>query len=416
MEKINGSNSHASSTPACDGKRVYVYFGSFGLLAYDLDGGALWRKALPLPEIEHGSASSPILAGDLVVINCDQKEDPYLLALDRATGEQVWRSKRPVTGTPHNYSTPVLWKHGQEAELVILGRRRLMAYDLEDGRERWWVQGFPGETASTPVYTGELIFAMATAPFTGDPVNPVESPSFKELLEDYDANGDGRLVQAEIPEDLALLYRIGPAHTAVKNAFPMLDGNKDGHLSEEEWKQVTAEIAKMPVKETDVFLAVRGGGQGDVTESHVQWRTSEGIGQVASPLVYRGRVYLVKEGGNVTCFHVGTGERIYSEKLGQRAYYFASPVAADGKIYFCSYLGTVFVVEAGDKFKTISQTKLGERIKATPALVGGDVYLRTAKYLMAFGDSSETTVNLSTDDAQVTDAGVERLKQNPPRL
>jgi len=146
-------------------------------------------------------------------------------------------------------------------------------------------------------------------------------------------------------------------------------------------------VAKWPTKQKDTFLAVRGGGEGDVTESHVQWRTNEGVGQVASPLVYQGRVYLVKEGGIVTCFNARTGERIYSERLGQRVHYLASPVAADGKIYFCSYLGTVFVVQAGDEFKIIAQSKTGERTKATPALVGGNIYLRTAKHLMAFGGS-----------------------------
>ena len=80
-------------------------------------------------------------------------------------------------------------------------------------------------------------------------------------------------------------------------------------------------------------------------------------------------------------------ERIYSAKLGQRVHYLASPVAADGKIYFCSYLGTVFVVKAGDEFKILAQSKMGERIKATPALVDGNIYLRTATQMMAFGGS-----------------------------
>jgi len=85
MEKISSTNSHASPTPVCDGKRVYVYFGSFGLLAYDFDGNELWKKPLPVPEMGHGSASSPISADGLVVINCDQKEEPYLLAVDKST-------------------------------------------------------------------------------------------------------------------------------------------------------------------------------------------------------------------------------------------------------------------------------------------------------------------------------------------
>jgi outer membrane protein assembly factor BamB len=143
----------------------------------------------------------------------------------------------------------------------------------------------------------------------------------------------------------------------------------------------------MRPRNTDALVAIRSGGEWDVTESHVQWKVNEGVGQVASPLVYRGRVYLVKHGGNITCFNAETGDRVYSEKLGPRVRYFASPVAADGKIYFCSYLGAVVVVQAGETFKVLSRSKLGERINATPALVDGKVYLRTAKHVMAFGGS-----------------------------
>ncbi len=87
----------------------------------------------------------------------------------------------------------------------------------------------------------------------------------------------------------------------------------------------------------------------------------------------------------MTCFNATTGERVYSEKLGHRVYYFASPVAADGKIYICSNMGKVFIIPAGDAYKVLAQNKIGERINATPALVDGKVYLRTAKHMMAFG-------------------------------
>jgi outer membrane protein assembly factor BamB len=386
MEKITGTNSHASPTPVCDGKRVYVYFGSFGLIAYDVDGNELWKKPLAVPKMQHGSASSPILADGLVVINCDQKKDPYLLAVDQSTGKQVWKSKRPVTKKMWSWSTPVLWKHGDETDLVVLGREQLIAYDLKDGQKRWWVENLAPETASTPVYTDETLYLTATVPFTGDPVNPIELPDFNELLERYDSNGDDRLVQAEISEDLALIYRLGPAF-GVKRRFSQFDTDQDGAISEEEWKRAASGIARMRPRNTDALVAIRSGGEGDVTESHVQWKVNEGVGQVASPLVYRGRVYLVKHGGNITCFNVETGDRKYSEKLGPRVRYFASPVAADGKIYFCSYLGAVVVVQAGDQFKILSQNRIGERINATPALVDGNIYLRTEKHVMAFGGS-----------------------------
>ena len=389
MEKVNPSNSHASATPVSDGKRVYVYFGSFGFLAYDFEGKELWKKPLPVPEMQHGSASSPILADGLVVINCDQKKDPYLLAVDQSTGEQVWKIKRPVTKRTQSWSTPILWKHGDETELVVLGRERLIAYEPNDGRERWWVENLPLETASTPVYAGETLYITATVFFHGDPVNPPQIPEPNELFQEYDVNGDNRLDEGEVPDDLATLPRLGAwGKGGVKKYFKSFDFNGDGGLSKEEWQQIRNNMLRWVSSFTtsDMCLAIRSGGNGDVTETHVQWMNIEGISQVTSPLYYRGHIYLVKFGGVVSCFDAKSGEKLFREKIGARGYYYASPVAADGKIYFCSYLGAVVVVQAGDQFKILAQNKIGERINATPALVDGKVYLRTAKHVMAFGE------------------------------
>jgi len=130
------------------------------------------------------------LADGLVVINCDQKKNPYLLAVDQSTGEQVWKIKRPDSKGIWSWSTPVLWKHGDKTELVVLGRERLIAYDLKDGRERWWVKNLPVETASTPVYAGETLYMTATVPFHGDPVNLPQIPDPNEFFQEYDVNGD----------------------------------------------------------------------------------------------------------------------------------------------------------------------------------------------------------------------------------
>jgi outer membrane protein assembly factor BamB len=384
MQKITNMNSHASATPACDGERVYVHFGSFGLLAYDLDGAELWKKPLPIPQSQHGSGTSPILADHMVVVHCDQDTDAYLLAADRKTGETVWRHDHPEKRMP-GYSTPALWKHGQEQELIVLSSHQITSYNPTDGRQRWQLRGLALRTTPSPVYAGETLFAMATATMTGDPVNPIELPDYSELLESYDGDGDKRVTEPEIPDDFALIYRTGPMHTSLKQRFSWVDSDQDGALSEAEWTKVTTMIAQIKPKQLDTFVAVRSGAQGDANDSHIKWSTSEGVGQVATPLVYRQRVYLVKEGGILTCFHAETGERLYSTKLGPRVYFIASPVAADGKIYICSQPGMVFVVKASDEFEVLARSKMGERIKATPALLDGNVYLRTEKHMMAFG-------------------------------
>jgi len=393
LEKINGSNSHASSTPVCNEKGVFVHFGSFGLLAYDMNGNELWRKPLPLSNVAHGSGSSPIIANDMVIIQRDpdgpnfggrRAEGEYILAVDQNSGETVWEQKRQMDSP--GWSTPVLWKHGNEQELVVFGGGHIISYDLKDGNKRWWFENLPSMmgAALTPVYAGDMLFAAAAVGRSGDPVNPIELPDFKELLELYDNNKDNRIVPEEIPEDMALIYRRGSDAMGVRDSFAALDTDKDGALSENEWNTKVTDIKTTPPGQMDALVAIRSGGKGDISQSNLQWKAYEGIGQVSSPLFYQGRIYLVKHGGNVTCYNAKTGDKIYGERVGHRVYYFASPVAADDKIYFCSSNGTVIVVQAGDTFNVLAENKIGGRIYATPALLDGNIYLRTDKNMYAF--------------------------------
>jgi outer membrane protein assembly factor BamB len=135
-----------------------------------------------------------------------------------------------------------------------------------------------------------------------------------------------------------------------------------------------------------VMLAVKLGGEGDVTGTHVSWQFTRGLPYVPSPLFYQGRVYVVKDGGMMTCVDAKTGRAIYTqERLNAVGNYYTSPVAADGRIYVSSLDGKVTVVKAGgDKPEVLHQVNFKERIAATPALVGNQLYLRTASKLYAF--------------------------------
>jgi outer membrane protein assembly factor BamB len=262
----------------------------------------------------------------------------------------------------------------------------LISYDLRDGGKRWWLNNLPrGDATPTPVYAEETLFITCPVRLTGDPVNPIELPNFDILIDRYDNDKDGRLVQSEIPDDFVSIYRLGPELAGVKRSFSKLDTDQDGAIGEAEWNKVVTETKNIKPRDMDSLIAISSGGKNDVSRTHVKWIVHEGVGQVPSPLFYRGRIYLVKHGGNVTCYNAKTGDKIYGDKLGPRTYYYASPVAADGKIYFCSLNGVVIVVEAGDKFKILAQNKIGERIYATAALVDGKIYLRTDKNMYAFG-------------------------------
>lgn len=140
-------------------------------------------------------------------------------------------------------------------------------------------------------------------------------------------------------------------------------------------------------KGENVLLAVKPDDKGELTESHVAWKQTRGLPYVPSPLHYRGRVYLVKEGGMVSSFDARTGQVHYQqERINAIGYYYASPVAADGRIYVASLNGKVTVLaEGGDLPKVLHQADFRERISATPAFVGNTLYLRTATAMFAFG-------------------------------
>jgi len=163
IEKVHQIGSPAAPTPVTDGERAYVYFGSYGLLSYDFDGKLLWERRLPIPENIYGAVASPIVAGDLLVLN-HQGKDAYLLAVDRRDGKTVWKTDR--SQFQYGWSTPVYWRHDGIEEIVVLGgdfgpNQRLIAYNPADGAERWWVAGLPPCGKSTPVIGGDMVFYAA---------------------------------------------------------------------------------------------------------------------------------------------------------------------------------------------------------------------------------------------------------------
>jgi len=360
------ANSPAAPTPVTDGQKLVSYFGSFGLICYDLTGKELWRHPLPLALSggQYGTSSSPLIAGNLVVVNRDQDQDSSLLAVDLMTGKTAWETPRPEAYG--SFGTPILWQNNGVDEVITPGSLRLQGYALKTGLEDWVVQGVSCYSCTTPVVGEGLLFFAAESDGKAD----YPYPTWEGFLAKYDKNKDG----------VVSLDEFDPAKREYMRGF---DLNRDGKIDKDEWAQILANSAKGE----NVLVAVNPGGRGDISKSHVAWKFNRGMPYVASPLFYDGRIYLVKNGGMISSFDAKTGQPFYTqERLNALGHYYSSPVAGGGRIYLASEDGKLTVVKAGgDKPEILHQAEFGERIFATPALIGDKLYLRTWSALYAFG-------------------------------
>ena len=156
-------STHASSTPATDGNYVVAFFGSEGLFCYDLKGKLIWKKDLGLldtgwfydPDYQWGTASSPIIYKNMVIVQCDVQKNSFIAAYDLKDGKQLWMTPReeiPSWGTPTIYEGPA------RVELITNATRAVRAYDPMTGKELWRLVGNPEVTATTPITGHGLIF------------------------------------------------------------------------------------------------------------------------------------------------------------------------------------------------------------------------------------------------------------------
>jgi len=387
IEKTHAVSNPANATPVVDGERVYVYFGSYGLAAFDFDGKQLWSVPLPLPKMTQSSGTSPVIAGELLLLNRDEMTDGYLLAVDRKSGKPVWKQMYPSSMgmQRESYSTPVVWH-----EQAILHRAGFIeGYDLKDGKRKWWVRAQTSGT-STAVVDRDTVYAATWSPM-GEADQFAPLPDFGALLEKYDKDGDGQISESEFPADLPVIARpdssnIPGATIQAKPFFKMmLDQNKDGKIQKTEWDGFLAGIKQF--KADHGLIAIKPSGDGDVT-ANIVWTEKSAIPEVPSPLLYDGRLYMVRNGGIVTCVNAKSGSVLYRSRLGAGGPYFSSPIAVNGKIYIGSGEGTVVVLAAGDKLEVLARNDLREEIFSTPAAAAGALYVRTAKHLYAFGEST----------------------------
>lgn len=360
--------SPAASTPATDGQYIVSYFGSCGLFCYDLAGKELWKIEMPMASTlgNYGTGVSPIIADGMAILLRDDGRDSRILAVDLATGKPKWETRRASRG---GFSTPVLWETAEGTQVVAAGHYKLIGYDVATGAEKWFAAGMPSATCASPVTAhGELYFA-AWSPGSSEDM-AFQPPPFGLVLLG-DRNGDGALSRDEL------------SLPQLKSFFDTIDLNKDDKVTREEWDSLLALLA---AAKNSAFVLTPG-GVGDVTESHVKWRKTSGLPYVPSAIVYQDQYVMVKDGGIVTAYDAATGDQLYQKRTVAAGKYYASPVAANGNIYFASLgEGKITVLKAGAKTPAVvaENPPLEERLSATPAIVGNTMYVRTAGHLYAF--------------------------------
>jgi len=303
---------HANCTPATDGNRLVVFFGSQGLYCYDMAGNPLWKKDLGVldsgpydaPTLRWGFASSPIIHDGHVYLQCDVLNNGFLACFDLKDGHEVWRTKRDDVAT---WSTPAVFDIAGKRQMVVNGWKHIGGYDAATGAELWRMTGGGDIPVPTPILAHGLI---------------------------YIANAHGKS---------APLYAIRP------------DAKGDISLKESE-----------------------------TSNAAVAWMNPRNGAYLQTPVVYGDLIYSCKSGGIVCCYDAKTGNKRYEERLGSgRVAFTSSPVAADGKVYFTSEEGDVYVLQAGPDFKLLATNPLAEVCLATPAISEGTMFFRTQGHVVA---------------------------------
>jgi outer membrane protein assembly factor BamB len=309
LPPVHRKHNLASPSPVTDGERVYAWFGTGQLVALDLEGKLVWQRHLAKDyspfEIPWGHSASPTVYEDSLVLLCDHEPASYLLALDKRTGREKWKTDRGKG--LRSYSTPTVVPGPAGDELVVNSSEKLEGYDPKTGKPLW--------------------FLVEPNQF------PIPVPSFADGII-YTSRG----------------YRSGP------------------------------------------YMAIRPGARGDLKGSdHLLWHVPTGAPYVSSVVQYQGVVYMASDAGVVQAVDAATGERLYQGRTG--GVFSAAPVAGDGKIYFLSETGEGIVLAAKREFEILAQNAMKARFLASPAISGGQIFLRSDDRLIAIGEPTETTAS-----------------------
>jgi outer membrane protein assembly factor BamB len=297
-------NSHASVTPASDGKRVFLPMAiddQIRVAAYDFEGHRLWMTTCGGYASQHGYGASPTLWKHLVIVAGESLNKSFLVALHRDSGEIIWRIAR---GNDGSYSTPIVATVAGRDQLLISGNGQTCGYDPATGELLWYVDGPAKTTAATMTYLDDLVFSHGGYP-------------------------------------------------------------------------------------TQNILAIRADGSGNVTDSHIVWKSSQNVPYVPSSLAVDGKLIVLADNRRLRVFDAKTGDTLTQARVGTGPDFTAS-VVKSGDYYFASdESGKTFVFTLGPQYDEVAVNNLGEPLFATPVILDGQIYLRSPGTLYCIGESAE---------------------------
>ena len=307
-EHVADVNSYASPTPVIEAGRVYVHFGTYGTACLDTTNGkTLWTRRDLNCDHHDGLGSLPILFENLLIVHVDGRDVQYVVALDKQTGQTVWKTARSIDygRFPPNlrkaFCMPIVIEHGGRRQLIGPAAKGIFGYDARTGQELWKIRHNGWSMTPRPVFGHGLVF----------------------FVNDY-----------ERPE----LWAIRPGDPPAAGKEPV-----------------------------------------ELGEDHIAWKIKQGSPKQPAFLLIGEHLYFVNDEGVAFCVEAETGRVVWRERMGGS--YSASPVFADGKMYFFNRQAAATVLEPGPAFKPLAVNRLEGEMMASPAIAGRALFVRTRTHL-----------------------------------
>lgn len=369
------------------------------------DENIVWKLAMP-----GVSGSTPIIWRNHIFLNVADNGNLFLWAVDKTKGEVLW--KKPLGGgdvkmRKHNMSSPSPVTDGR-AVYIMTGTGVLKSFDFA-GKELWSrdIQKEYGEFglnwgyASSPLLFEDSLYIQVLHGMKTDApsyVMRVDKKNGKTIWKvDRPTNA---IVESPDSYTTPGLLRLGNTTEIVITGGDCATGH-DIATGKELWRanglnpdnSRSYRIVASPIIFNDIIyaptrvkplLALKAGGRGDITTSHLLWSTVNGP-DVPTPVTDGKYFYIVNDRGIVWCLDARTGAEIYGQQRIKPAIYSSSPVLADGKIYVTNEEGLTTVIAAGPKFEVLAENPLNDFVLSSPAISDGRIYLRTAQHLYAIG-------------------------------